>query len=213
MRTTKLLRTKRNPRPKQPNSPVLVVVGLRNPGAEYEGTRHNLGHEVVERVLQRSGESFGRAPARLRAMVAQIGFGQDRVLFVAPTTFMNESGGAVRVALSYYKVGAPDLLVVHDDIDLPFGRLRVQVAGGSGGHNGIRSVESALGTKDFSRLKVGVGRPPGSMSPADFVLRRFARSERTEVDLMVDDGADVVELWPADRSRAQEVASRRGKDD
>ena len=213
MRLTKLLRAKRTPRPKQPNSPVLVVVGLRNPGADYNGTRHNLGYDVVERVIQRSGESFGRAPARLRAMVAQTGFGEDRVLFVAPNTFMNESGGAVRAALSYYKVEALDLLVVHDDIDLPFGRLRVQVAGGSGGHNGIRSIESALGISEFSRLKVGVGRPPGSMNPADFVLRSFTKLERPEVDLMVDDGADVIELWPADRAGAQQVASLRAKDD
>ena len=213
MRLTKLLRAKRTPRPKQQNSPVLVVVGLRNPGADYNGTRHNLGYDVVERVIQRSGESFGRAPARLRAMVAQTRFGEDRVLFLAPNTFMNESGGAVRAALSYYKVEALDLLVVHDDIDLPFGRLRVQVAGGSGGHNGIRSIESTLGTSEFSRLKVGVGRPPGSMNPADFVLRSFTKLERPEVDLMIDDGADVIELWPADRAGAQQVASLRAKDD
>ena len=213
MRLTNLLRPKKTPRPKQPNSPVLVVVGLRNPGADYEGTRHNLGYELVEHVLERSGESFGRAPARLRAMVAQVGHGPNRVLFVAPNTFMNDSGSAVHAALSYYKADARDLLVVHDDIDLPFGRLRLQVAGGSGGNNGVRSIESALGTKEFSRLKVGVGRPPGSLNPADFVLRIFTKSERPEVDLMVDDGADVVELWSTDRARAQQLAAIRGRDD
>ena len=133
------------------------------------------------------------------------------MLFV-PNTFMNESGGPVRAALDYFRVERDDLLVIHDDIDLTFGRLRLQVAGGSGGHNGIRSLESALGTKEFSRLKFGVGRPPGSMDPADFVLRPFTRKERPEVDLMVEDAADVVETWLTDRARAQEMAALRGRD-
>jgi PTH1 family peptidyl-tRNA hydrolase len=125
---------------------------------------------------------------------------------------MNESGGAIQSALAYHKILPADLLVIHDDIDLAFGRLRVQVAGGSGGHNGIRSVEKALGTKEFSRLKVGVGRPPGSMDPADFVLKRFSKTERPEVDVMVRDAADVVRLWLDDRERAQEQAAHRGRD-
>lgn len=188
-----------------------VVVGLRNPGADYEGTRHNVGAEVVERVLARSGESPGRAPSRVSGLIATTGVGDDRTLFLLPYTFMNESGRVVRATLDYYKVSTDDLLVVHDDIDLPFGRLRLQVAGGSGGHNGIRSVESALGTKEFSRLKLGVGRPPGSQDPADYVLRSFSKSERPEVDVIVEDGADVVERWFADRERAQEQAALRGR--
>ena len=144
-------------------------------------------------------------------MVAQIGTGDDRTLFVVPNTYMNESGGAVITALNYFKADIDDLLVVHDDIDLPFGRLRLQVGGGSGGHNGIRSIESALGTKEFSRLKVGVGRPPGSMDPADFVLRPFTKAEQPDADLMVRDAADVVSLWRTDRTRAQEAAALRDK--
>ena len=115
----------------------------------------------------------------------------------------------MRAALDYYSLKPDVLLVVHDDIDLPFGRLRVQVGGGSGGHNGIRSIERSLGSKDFSRLKIGVGRPPGSMDPADFVLRDFTKSERPDVDLMVEDAAEVVELWAADRARSQEMAALR----
>ena len=126
---------------------------------------------------------------------------------------MNESGRAVRAMLHFYKIGVEDLLVVHDDIDLPFGRLRLQVAGGSGGHNGIRSIERDLGTNRFSRLKVGIGRPPGSMDPADFVLRSFDSREMEEVDLLIQDAADVVELWLTDRVAAQESASHRGRDD
>jgi len=191
---------------------VRVVVGLRNPGADYEGTRHNVGAEVVERVVDRVGETPGRAPSRISAALAQTGIGEDRTLFLLPYVFMNDSGRVVRAALDYYKVTPNDLLVVHDDIDLPFGRLRLQVAGGSGGHNGIRSVESALGTKDFSRLKVGVGRPPGSQDPADFVLRPFSKGERPEVDLVVEDAADVVTRWFEDRERAQEQAALRDRD-
>lgn len=189
-----------------------MIVGLRNPGSDYKCTRHNVGFEVVELALDRACESLGKAPSRVRGMTAQVGVGADRTLFFVPNTFMNESGGAVRAALGYYKVAPEDMLVIHDDIDLPFGRLRLQVAGGSGGHNGIRSLEKSLGTKEFSRLKFGVGRPSGSMDPADYVLRAFTKKERPEVDVMVQDAADVVELWPKDRERAQEKAARRGRD-
>lgn len=189
-----------------------VVVGLRNPGAEYQGTRHNVGEEVVARVVERAGETFSRAPSRLRAMIVKSGTGDDSSLFVVPSTYMNQSGSAVRAVLDYHKVSPEDLLVVHDDIDLDFGRLRLQVGGGSGGHNGIRSLEQALGTNEFSRLKIGVGRPPGSVDPAHFVLRPFSGSERPEADLMVEDAADVVERWLSDRQGAQEEAAHRGRD-
>lgn len=212
MRLKRAPRAKKNPKKKKPSKPLSLVAGLRNPGPDYEGTRHNIGFEAVERVVRRAGEEFGKAPSRVRGLIAQLGVGGDRSLFLAPTTFMNESGQAVRSALGYYKVETSDLLIAHDDIDLDFGRLRLQVAGGSGGHNGIRSLERALGTNEFSRLKIGVGRPPGSMDPADYVLRRFSKSELEEVDLMVEDAADVIEAWLDDRPRAQEMASLRGRD-
>jgi peptidyl-tRNA hydrolase, PTH1 family len=208
-RALQRLRKRAEKSPKTASRPVRIVVGLRNPGADYEGTRHNVGAEVVERVLGRLDETPGRAPSRVSGAIAQTGVGDDRTVFLLPYVFMNESGRVVRSALDYYKLSSGDLLVVHDDIDLPFGRLRLQVAGGSGGHNGIRSVESSLGTKEFSRLKVGVGRPPGSQDPASYVLRPFSKSERPEVDLMVDDAADVVTRWLQDRERAQEMAARR----
>jgi PTH1 family peptidyl-tRNA hydrolase len=192
---------------------VQVVVGLRNPGADYERSRHNVGFDVLARVVDRADQSFGKAPSRVRGMVAQSGVGEDRVFYFAPNTYMNESGGAVKAAMAYYKVASADLLVIHDDIDLAFGRLRIQVAGGSGGHNGIRSVEKSLGTKEFSRLKIGVGRPPGSMDPADFVLRQFSKDERFEAGVLTEDAADVVEQWLGNRDRAQENAAHRGRDD
>ena len=189
----------------------VVVVGLRNPGADYQGTRHNIGFEIVSRVAARANSELGRAPSRVPAQVASIGTGAARVMLAAPVTFMNDSGRAVRAILDYWKVPVEDLLVVHDDIDLPFGRLRLQVGGGSGGHNGIRSLERTLATKDFSRLKVGVGRPPGTMDPSAYVLQRFPKAEREEMDVVVEDAADVVEAWVVDRARAQEMAALRGR--
>ncbi|REK09215.1 MAG: aminoacyl-tRNA hydrolase [Actinobacteria bacterium] len=189
-----------------------LIVGLRNPGSDYEGTRHNVGFEVLTRVLERKSEKLGRAPLKVNGQVAKTGRGDDRVFYFASNRYMNDSGASVRAAALYYKITAEEILVIHDDIDLPFGRLRLQVAGGSGGHNGIRSVEKALGTKEFSRLKFGVGRPPGSVDPAEFVLKPFTKSERGEVELMIETAADVVELWPEEPARAQEMASLFGSE-
>ena len=194
------------------NSAVQAVVGLANPGADYQGTRHNVGAEVVEELLRRSSSSLGRGPTRVSAMTSRLGNGDASTLVAIPTVFMNESGRAVAGLASYFKIVPADILVIHDDIDLPFGKLRLQVGGGSGGHNGIKSVESAFGAREFSRLKIGVGRPPGSQDPADFVLRRFSKSERPEVDLMVSDAADTVELWLRDREAARLAAADRRTD-
>lgn len=209
-RLRNLLRT--NPEARPASKPARAVFGLRNPGSDYAGTRHNFGYEVLARVLERAGEQLGRGPSRVQAQVTQVGVGDDRVLYAVPMTYMNESGRAVRSLLDYFGLAPDAILVLHDDIDLPFGRLRLQVGGGSGGNNGVRSIESALGTKDFNRLKLGVGRPPGQMDPADFVLRPFAKSERGEVALMIEDAADVVELWRTDPARAQEMAALRGRE-
>lgn len=189
-----------------------LVVGLRNPGPDYDGTRHNVGFEVVETILGRHNESLGRAPLKVSGRVAKVGAGEDRVFYFASNRFMNELGGSIRAAAVYFKIPLENILIIHDDIDLPFGRLRLQIGGGSGGHNGIRSVEQSFGTNEFSRLKVGVGRPQGSMDPADHVLRNFTKSERPEVDVMIEVAADVVELWPTEPARAQELAARYGAD-
>lgn len=143
----------------------------------------------------------------MRAEVARVPV--PEMLLVTPLTFMNESGRAVRAVLSYYKVEASQLLVVHDDIDLDFGRLRLQIGGGSGGNNGIRSIEAHLGHRDFARLKMGVGRPPGSRQAANHVLRSFTKAEGEEAQLMVQDAADVIERWLDDPARAQEMAAHR----
>ena len=184
-----------------------LIVGLRNPGSEYQGTRHNLGYEVLAAVAGRFEAKVKRGPLRVRSEVASVP--AAGAILASPNVFMNDSGRAVGSLRSYYKVDLEDLLVLHDDIDLAFGRLRVQKAGGSGGHNGIRSLEQHLGTKEFWRLKLGVGRPPGNQDAAEHVLKRFTKAERPEVELMVDDAADVVVKWLENPSRAQELAAHR----
>jgi PTH1 family peptidyl-tRNA hydrolase len=186
---------------------VPVICGLRNPGAAYVGTRHNLGFEVVKVLVDRLGLKLKRGPLRIRAEVARDPK-QDLIL-VAPLTFMNESGRAVVGVLGYYKVAVADLLVIHDDIDLAFGRLRLQIGGGSGGNNGVRSIESHLGHRDFARLKVGVGRPRTSRGAADHVLSPLTKAERGLAAVLVEDAADVAERWLTDPARAQEMAAHR----
>ncbi|CAN5789037.1 aminoacyl-tRNA hydrolase [soil metagenome] len=186
-----------------------VVVGLRNPGSDYELTRHNVGHEVLMSVAREHGSRMGKGPRRSRCECCEVTIGDQRVLLAAPLTFMNDSGGPVRAVVDYFSAGLDELLVLHDDIDLPFGRLRLQRGGGTGGHNGLRSIERSMGTRDFHRLKIGVGRPPGRMDPSDFVLRRFTKAERTEMDLVVGDANGVVEAWVSDVETATRLAGER----
>jgi PTH1 family peptidyl-tRNA hydrolase len=190
-------------------------VGLRNPGPEYEGSRHNVGGEVVRRLAGEEGSAFRRAPRRIRAEVALADLPGGRAVLGVPATFMNESGRAVIPLLHYYKVPAGRLVLVHDDIDLPFGKLRFHFGRGTGGHNGVVSVVEALGSDAIWRLKVGVGRPPGRMDPADFVLHRFSDRERPGVDLLVVEGATVLRTFAAaggERARqyAGEATARLG---
>lgn len=176
-------------RPASTDSPLLVV-GLRNPGEQYRGTRHNVGAEVV--VAASAGGEFRRAPRKIMGEVAEFSLGGVPAVAVLPLTFMNESGGPVAALLDWYKAEATGLVLVHDDIDLPFGRLRFHHGRGSGGHNGVASVMRSIGSREVWRLKIGVGRPPGRQDPADFVLRRFTERERGDVDLMVSAGAEVL---------------------
>jgi PTH1 family peptidyl-tRNA hydrolase len=191
-----------------------MIVGLRNPGERYERTRHNLGAEVVAELAARHGATFKRAPRFMRAEVAEVRIGDHPVVLTLPRTFMNESGQAVAPLVKYFHVDTDRLLVVHDDIDLPLGRLRVQGGRGHGGNNGVRSVVGSLGTRDFWRLRCGVGRPPGSQDPADYVLRPFAVKEREEAALVVEHACDLAELFVAEggeaaRQRAGELGPDR----
>ena len=188
---------------------MLVVVGLWNPESRYEGTRHNLGAEVVEVLADRTGTTLKRGPFRVRAMVGRCRIGDEPVILALPRTNMNLAGPAVQSVQRYFKVDLDDLLILHDDIDVPFGKLKLQTDRGPGGHNGIRSVQQSLGTREFWRLKIGIGRPPGRMDPAAYVLQKFSPKEREEVDVMLEDAADVVELWLTDSEAARERASLR----
>lgn len=182
-----------------------LIVGLRNPGSRYDGTRHNVGAEVVEAVSP--DVRFKRARLGIRADVASLRIGDTRTVLALPRTFMNECGQSVAPLVRYEHIDGERLLVVHDDIDLPFAKLKVQFGGGAGGHNGIRSIVTSLGTNEFWRLKIGVGRPPDRVDPADYVLDRFARVERASVDDAVIRSLRVVEVFAADGGEAARQAA------
>lgn len=174
-----------------------LVVGLGNPGPEYAETRHNIGFRVVELLAERAGGGrFSRH--RSNADVLEGRLAGRRVVLAKPRTYMNVSGGPVAGLARYFSVPVSDLVVVHDDLDLAFGVVRLKLGGGEGGHNGLRSVSSSLGTKDYLRVRFGIGRPPGRQDPADFVLKRFSAVERKELDLAVDLAADAAEALLAD---------------
>ncbi|MFF0229915.1 aminoacyl-tRNA hydrolase [Micromonospora sp. NPDC005254] len=171
-----------------------LVVGLGNPGREYAGNRHNVGFMVVELLAGRLGARFGRHK-RAVAEVAEgrLGFGGPKLVLVKPLTYMNLSGGPVAALSQFYKVPPARVIAVHDELDIGFGQVRIKCGGGEGGHNGLRSMSKTLGTKDYVRVRFGVGRPPGRQDPADYVLSDFGAAERKELDFLVDRAADVVE--------------------
>jgi PTH1 family peptidyl-tRNA hydrolase len=166
-----------------------IVVGLGNPGPEYAGNRHNVGFAVVD-VLAGSGRF--KAHKRAKALTWEGRVDSHRVVLVKPTTYMNESGQAVAPLCSFYKVAPDHVIAIHDELDLPFAAMRLKLGGGDNGHNGLKSMRRSLGTGDFYRARVGIGRPPGRMDPAAFVLRDFAATERVAVPELVTRVADAV---------------------
>lgn len=167
-----------------------LIAGLGNPDPEYERTRHNLGFLVVDELASRFGASrFKRA--KQEALVADARDGDMRLLLAKPQTYMNNSGRSVSALARFHKVPPDRIVVVHDELDLPFGVVRVKVGGGPGGHNGVLSVIQALGP-DFVRVRLGIGRPPGRKDPVDFVLENFRKAEQPEVPRIVDLGAEAV---------------------
>jgi peptidyl-tRNA hydrolase, PTH1 family len=177
-----------------------LVVGLGNPGPSFSASRHNVGRVVVELLADRVGGSF-KAHRRGRADVAEVRLGDPpgtRVVLARPRSYMNESGGPVASLRDYFSVGMDHLVVVHDELDLPYGTLRVKLGGGDNGHNGLRSVRAALGTGDFFRVRFGIGRPPGRMDPAIFVLKPFSASDRTDLPIQIERTADAVEALVID---------------
>lgn len=174
----------------------LLVVGLGNPGDEYARTRHNVGAEVVERLADRHGGKLRRQ--RERALTDEVVVGGRRLALAVPLTYMNLSGESVAPLVRRYRVGPDRLVVVHDEMDLELGRLQVKAGGGLAGHNGLKSIVAHLHTQDFLRIRLGIGKPPGRREGADHVLRRFAKAERAEMDVVIEEAADAVETILAD---------------
>lgn len=173
-----------------------LVVGLGNPGPRYAGNRHNVGAHVVAELAGRRQATLSRHRGGARAAKVTFGAGPRQIsaLLAVPTSYMNLSGAPVRDLAGFYKIPTERIIVIHDDLDLDVGVVRVKYGGGEGGHNGLRSISAHLGTKDYLRVRVGIGRPPGRVDPADFVLRDFSPAERAEISVSVAEAADAVEM-------------------
>jgi PTH1 family peptidyl-tRNA hydrolase len=171
----------------------LLVIGLGNPGPQYAKTRHNIGFMVADLLADRLGATF-KVHKRSGAEIVTGTLGHRPVVLAKPRTYMNESGRHVGPLAKFYSVSPADVIVIHDELDIDFGRIRLKLGGGEGGHNGLRSVANALGTKDFQRVRIGIGRPPGRKDPAAFVLELFTAAERKEVPAILEQAADATEL-------------------
>lgn len=182
-----------------------LVVGLGNPGPGYAGNRHNVGFMVADLLAERAGARFKVHKSRAEVVEGRLGaFPGSRVVLVKPMTFMNLSGGPTASVRDFYKIPVERIIVVHDELDVPFGTLRLKRGGGDNGHNGLRSISRSLGTREYLRVRFGIGRPPGRQDPAEFVLRDFAVGERKELPFLVDRAADSVEaLLLGDLASAQ----------
>jgi PTH1 family peptidyl-tRNA hydrolase len=172
---------------------VTLIVGLGNPGRRYADTRHNVGFQVVSRLAQQHELAFSRK--QMNALVAPGRIGGSRVIVAKPQTWMNESGRAVAPLARFYKIDLHRLMVIYDDLDLPLGTLRLRPEGGSGGHKGMQSIIDKLGRRDFPRLRVGIGRPPGRMDPVDYVLQPFGREEAERVEELGTRAVAALELF------------------
>jgi PTH1 family peptidyl-tRNA hydrolase len=168
-----------------------LVVGLGNPGPKYEGNRHNVGFLVLDELAARVGGKF--KAHKSGAEIVEGRLAGQRVVLAKPRSFMNLSGGPVVGAARFFKIPEASIIVVHDELDLPFGTVRLKLGGGDNGHNGLRSMRGSLGTGDFYRVRVGIGRPPGRQDPADFVLSNYSSAERKDLPFEVDRAADAVE--------------------
>ncbi|MEU4573735.1 aminoacyl-tRNA hydrolase [Nonomuraea sp. ATR24] len=164
-----------------------LIVGLGNPGPEYAGNRHNAGFMTLDELAARAGGRFKAHRSRAEVLETRA------AVLAKPLTYMNLSGGPTKALADFYKIGPDRLIVVHDELDVPYGALRAKLGGGDNGHNGLKSITKVLGTRDYLRVRFGIGRPPGRMDPASFVLKDFATAERKDLPFLVDRAADVVE--------------------
>ncbi|MEU7899065.1 aminoacyl-tRNA hydrolase [Nonomuraea sp. NPDC049152] len=164
-----------------------LIVGLGNPGSEYEGNRHNAGFMVLDELAARAGGKFKAHKSRAHVLETR------GAVLAKPQTYMNLSGGPTKLLADFYKITPERVIVVHDELDIPYGALRAKFGGGDNGHNGLKSITKVLGTRDYLRVRFGIGRPPGRMDAAAFVLKDFGTAERKDLAFLVDRAADVVE--------------------
>jgi len=173
---------------------VWLVVGLGNPGPSYAGHRHNVGYVVADELARRLGGTFKTHKSRLADVVeGRLSIGGPRLVLARPRGYMNQTGGPVSALVKFYKLPVDRVIAVHDELDIPFDTLRVKLGGGDNGHNGLRSMRASLGSGEFYRVRVGVGRPPGRQDPADFLLSDYTAAERKILPFQVDRAADAVE--------------------
>lgn len=172
----------------QDDAVIYLLAGLGNPGREYRTTRHNIGFMAIDRISSKLGTSLSRMQSR--ALIAQVNDGDHKILLAKPVTFMNLSGQAIAALMRFYKIPNQRLMVIHDDIDLPLGTLRIRPGGGSAGQKGIASTIERLGSEDFPRMRIGIGRPPGQKVAADYVLQPFSRDEQETLEFVLDRACD-----------------------
>jgi len=174
---------------------VWLIVGLGNPGDDYAATRHNIGQMVVDRLATRHRAKWSTHKSRTEVAAFKIGVGIDAasIIVAKSRSYMNESGGPISALAAFYKVPPSQMIVIHDELDIPFGAIRTKVAGGDNGHNGLKSLTSVFGTPEYFRIRMGIGRPQGQQDPGDFVLKQFASAERKALDEFIERGCDALE--------------------
>ena len=178
---------------------VWLVVGLGNPGPTYAGHRHNIGYLVADELAKRLGGSWrSHKSGRADVVEGRLSMGGPRLVLARPRSYMNEIGGPTKALATFYKVSADHVVAIHDELDIPFDTMRVKLGGGDNGHNGLKSIRGSLGTGDFYRVRVGIGRPPGRQEVADFVLSNYSGAERKVLPFQVDTAADAVESLVTD---------------
>ena len=172
-----------------------LVVGLGNPGDKYAATRHNVGQMVVDELVRRHNVKLSSHKSRTNIAAFKLGVGDDAhpVIVAKSHSFMNETGGPIKALANFYSVDPEKIIVLHDELDIPFAAIRTKFAGGDNGHNGLKSMTSAFGAPDYYRVRLGIGRPMGEQDPADFVLKAFSKVEQKELSEFIVRGADVVE--------------------
>lgn len=172
-----------------------LIVGLGNPGPEYAATRHNIGQMVLDELANTVGGNFKKhSKARAQVLEGRLGVGGVKVVLAKPLTYMNVSGGPVSALAQFYGIDPEKIIVVHDELDIPFDSIKLKIGGGEGGHNGLRDISKALGTKNYYRVRTGIGRPPGQMQTADFVLKPFTTAEKKDLPFLISNAADAAEM-------------------